>query len=146
TAAGAGRLPVLRIPGEVSAAAIRARLATDSRAQAALHGAPLSPSGAPPASGQSQQGTESTAKGPRSGAPTSQAGAASVPACLVAATAAARAATRAPRPAFFVEGTYKGRAATALVTTSTAQPGRVDLWVFPRNDCSSAPLAAERVR
>jgi hypothetical protein len=66
---------------------------------------------------------------------------------VVAATAAADPALRPLTPAFFVEGgSYRGREATILVTTSTAQPGRVDLWVFPRNDCSSAPLATERVR
>jgi hypothetical protein len=65
---------------------------------------------------------------------------------LVAATAAADTALRPLIPAFVVEGTYKGRQATVLVTTSTAQPGRADLWVFPRNDCSAAPLATERVR
>ena len=67
-------------------------------------------------------------------------------ACLVAATADADAAIRPLTPAFFVEGTYKGRQATVLVTTSTAEPGRADLWVFPRNDCSAAPLATERLR
>jgi hypothetical protein len=50
------------------------------------------------------------------------------------------------RPAFFIQGTYQGREATILVTTSAGQPGRVDLWVFPRDNCSAAPLATERVR
>jgi hypothetical protein len=138
---------VLRIPGEVSAAAIRARLATDSRARAALDGAPLSPPGAQPATpSQPQQGADSTTEGFRSGASTPPTGSASLPACFVAATSAADPVIRPLTPAFFVEGTYRGREATVLVTTSTAQPGRVDLWVFPRNDCSAAPLATERVR
>jgi Putative zinc-finger len=146
-AAGAGSLPVLRIPGEVSAAAIRARLATDFRARSALEGgAPVSPPGTRAAPDQPQQGADSTSQGLGSSAPTPQAGSASIPACLVAATAAADPALRPLNPAFFVEGTYKGRQATVLVTTSTAQPGRADLWVFPRNDCSAAPLATERVR
>jgi hypothetical protein len=145
-AAAAGTLPVLRIPGEVSAAAIRARLATDSRARAALEGAPLSPPGTQAAPEQPQQGAGSTSKGFDSSAATPQTGTASVPACFVAATAAADPALRPLTPAFVVEGTYKGRQATILVTTSTAQPGRADLWVFPRNDCSAAPLATERVQ
>jgi hypothetical protein len=146
-AAGAGSLPVLRIPGEVSAAAIRARLATDSRARAALEPAAGSPPGTQAAPKQPQQGADSTGEGfGSSAAPTRQAESASVPACFVSATAAADPALRPLTPAFIVEGTYKGRHATILVTTSTAQPGRADLWVFPRNDCSAAPLATERVR
>jgi hypothetical protein len=66
--------------------------------------------------------------------------------CLAAALAAATPATTPLVPAFFVQGSYDGRPATVLVTTSTGQPGRVDLWVFPRGDCSTAPLATERLR
>ena len=147
TAAGADNLPVVRLPGEVSAAAIRARLATDARARSALKGAPASPPGTQPAvPNQPQQGADSTTEGFRSSGSAPPAGSAAVPACLVAATAAADPALRPLTPAFVVEGTYRGRPATVLVTTSTAQPGRADLWVFPRNDCSSAPLATERVR
>ena len=64
------------------------------------------------------------------------------------ANAAARAtpATRPLVPAFYIEGTYQGQPATVLVTTSNGDPGRVDLWVFPRDNCSSPPLATERVR
>ena len=50
------------------------------------------------------------------------------------------------RPAFFIQGTYQGREATILVTTSAGQPGRVDLWVFPRDSCTSPILATARVR
>jgi len=147
TAAGTDTLPVFRIPGEVSAAAIRARLATDSRARAALEGTPLGPSGAPSAAPvEPPLGAGSTTEGLRSGTSAPPTGSASVPACLVAATAAADPAIRPLTPVFFVEGTYRGRQATVLVTTSTAQPGRADLWVFPHNDCSGAPVATERVR
>ena len=146
-AGGAGTLPVLRIPGEVTAAAIRARLATDYRARLALEGTPLSPPETQPAAPvQPQQGADSTSEGFRSSAPTPQTGSASVQGCLVAATAAADPTIRPLNPAFFVEGTYKGRQATVLVTTSTTPSGRADLWVFPRHDCSSAPLATERLR
>jgi anti-sigma factor RsiW len=146
-AGGGGTLPVLRIPGEVTAAAIRARLATDYRARLALEGTPLSPPETKPAAPvQPQQGADSTSEGFRSSAPTPQTGSASVPACLVAATAAADPAIRPLIPAFFVEGTYKGRQATVLVTTSTTPSRRADLWIFPRHDCSSAPLATERLR
>jgi hypothetical protein len=145
--AGGGDLPVLRIPGEVTVAAVRARLATDSRARSALEGAPLSSPGTQPAApDQSRQGADSTSGNLRPDAATPRTGSASVPACFVAATAAADPAIRPLNPAFVVEGTYKGRPATVLVTTSAAQPGRADLWVFPRNDCSSAPLASERLR
>jgi hypothetical protein len=148
--AAAGALPVLRISGEVTAAAIRARLATDGRARSALEGAPVSPpAGTQVTPDQPKQSAGSTSQDLRSKAPAPQvpqAGSASAPACLAAATAAAGPALRPLTPAFFVEGSYKGRPATVLVTTSTAQPGRADLWVFPRNDCSAAPLATQRVR
>ena len=146
-AGGADTLPVLHIPGEVTAAAIRARLSTDYRARLALEGTPLSPPETQPAAPvQPQQGADSTSEGFRSSAPTPQTGSASVKGCLVSATAAADPAIRPLNPAFYVEGTYKGRQATVLVTTSTTPSGRADLWIFPRNDCSSAPLASERLR
>jgi hypothetical protein len=146
-ASAGGGVPVLRIPGQVSAAAIRSRLAADARAKAALDSAAARDSqGAPPA-GQSldQPGGEAY----RSTAPTGKDGAgggASLEACLPAATAAAAPATRPLAAAFYVEGSHQGRAATVLVTTSRGEPGRVDLWVFPRGDCSAAPLDAKRVR
>ena len=145
-AGGAGNLPVVRLSGEVTPAAIRARLATDFRARSALEGAPVSPPGTQAAPSQPQFDADSSTEGSRSIAPAPQTGSASVPACFVAATAAADPALRPLTPAFFVEGTYKGRQATVLVTTSTAEPGRADLWVFPRNDCSAAPLATKRLR
>ena len=74
------------------------------------------------------------------------AGAASLQPCLPAATAAAKPASRPLRPAFFIQGTYRGRETTILVTTSTGEPGRVDLWVFPRDNCSSRPLDTKQVR
>ncbi|HJU01056.1 MAG TPA: hypothetical protein VJ966_07610, partial [Actinomycetes bacterium] len=148
-AGGAGDLPVVRLPGEVTVAAVRARLATDYRARMALEGTPLGPLGSPgtkAAPSQPQSDTDTSPGVSRSGAPAPQTGPASASACYVAATSAADPAIRPLTPAFFVEGTYKGRPATVLVTTSTAEPGRADLWVFPRNDCSAAPLASERLR
>ena len=142
-AGGAGDLPVVRLPGEVTAAAVRARLATDYRARMALEGTPLGPQAAP---SQPRYGADSGTEGSRSGAPAPQTGSASVSGCFVAATSAADPAVRPLTPAFFVEGTYKGRPATVLVTTSSAEPGRADLWIFPRDDCSTAPLATERLR
>ena len=83
----------------------------------------------------------------RSSAPAPQAAAtADLQPCLPAAAAAADPATRPLVPAFYLQGTYQGRPATVLVTTSNGQPGRVDLWVFPRDNCSPPPLATERVR
>jgi hypothetical protein len=151
--AGGAELPLLRVPGEVSAAAVRSRLARDSRAKQALESAAAggqSPGGAATAPQDSQTSAPPPAPGSAqedayrsSGAPTARANLSS---CLPAATAAADPATRPLVPAFYVEGTYRGRAATVLVTTSTGQPGRVDLWVFPRASCSSPPLATEQVR
>ncbi|HEY6706949.1 MAG TPA: zf-HC2 domain-containing protein [Actinomycetota bacterium] len=133
----AANLPVFRVQGEVTAATVRDRLDTDSRAKAALDSAASS---TPQAATDQGKGTfRPDAGGASADAPQLQS-------CLPAATAAADPATRPLAPAFFIEGTYQGRAATILVTTSTAQPNRVDLWVFPRNSCSSPPLATERVR
>ena len=133
----AANLPVFRVQGEVTAATVRNRLNSDSRAKAALDSAA---SGTPQAARDQGEGSFSPDAGGRSaGAPQSQS-------CLPAATAAAEPAIRPLAPAFFIEGTYQGRAATILVTTSTPQPNRVDLWVFPRNSCTSPLLATARVR
>jgi anti-sigma factor RsiW len=133
-AAGAGSLPVLRIPGEVTADSVRDRLDTDSQAKAALDSA---------AAGQATDQAEGAYRA-NAGAPSADA--AQLQSCLPAATAAADPATRPLTPAFFIQGTYKGREATILVTTSAPQPTRVDLWVFPPDDCAPPPLATERVR
>ena len=147
----AGPVPLIRVPGEVSAATVRARLASDTRAKAALDSATGAPAAAPSEPGGTAGATQSpdqSAGGFRPSAPTSRAGSAgaALQACLPAATAAASPATRPLTPAFYLEGSYQGRAATVLVTASGGQPGRVDLWVFPRGRCSGPPLATERVR
>jgi hypothetical protein len=133
-AAVAGNLPVFRIPGEVTADTVRARLDTDAQAKGALSRAA------------SPQATDRAEGGYRSGAGAASADTQQLQSCLPAATAAADPASRPLTPAFFIEGTYKGRPATILVTTSTTQPDRVDLWVFPRGNCTAPPLATERVR
>jgi hypothetical protein len=165
---GGADLPLIRVPGEVSAAAVRSRLAGDALARQALERAAGGGEAAAPGAGQgpvaatpSQEsdGTEgampadpTTARdqgdGQRSSGnpPSARSSVARLQACLPAAAAVADPATRPLVPAFFVEGTYQGRAATVLVTTSSGQPGRVDLWVFPRGSCTGAPLATERVR
>jgi Putative zinc-finger len=151
-AGGAGAVPLFRIPGEVSAATVRARLSADSQAKAALDaaggGAPgtraATPGDSQPPGGESGDTDRRTSAPPAPQTATSH-----LQPCLAAAAAAAAAADPATVPlvpAFYVEGSYEGRLATILVTTSTGQPGRVDLWVFPRNDCTSAPLDTERVR
>jgi hypothetical protein len=134
---------VFRVQGEVTADTVRRRLASDSRAKAALDSAASSTPQA--ATGQGERTFSPDAGGSSADAPQS-AGAPQLQSCLPAATAAADPATRPLAPAFFIEGTYQGRAATILVTTSTPQPNRVDLWVFPRDSCSSPLLATERVR
>ena len=120
----AADLPVFRVQGEVTADTVRRRLASDSRAKAALDSAASSTPQA--ATGQGERTFSPDAGGAPADAPGLQS-------CLPAATAAADPATRPLTPAFFIEGTYQGRAATILVTTSTPQPNRVDLWVFPRD-------------
>ena len=171
-----GAVPLLHIPGEVSAATVRSRLATDRQARAALDAASArrgaggdaaaTPGGAGTAgeatvpqaqnpAARSESATTLTAPPPdlstsagrstASARPPATAPAALAP-CLTAATAAADPATLPLTPAFYVEGTYQGRPATILVTTSDGRRGRVDLWAFPRGDCSSPLLAGERVR
>jgi type II secretory pathway pseudopilin PulG len=160
SAARAGGVPVLRIPGEVTAAKLRAELAAGGQAKAALDSAASGAQAAPRADQGAGPATQSPAQGdgdrygpsspaPQAGpssAPAPQADAATLGPCLTAATAAADPAIAPLRPAFFVQGTYQGREATILVTTSAGQPGRVDLWVFPRDNCSAPPLDSERVR
>jgi hypothetical protein len=152
TAVGAGRVPVFRLPGEISAATVSARLATDRQAKAALDSAAT---GTP--AGQAATADSATAQPPqtqaeagddayRSSAPTPQADTAELQACLPAATAAADPTTRPLVPAFYIEGTHQGQPATVLVTISNGDPGRVDLWVFPRDNCSAPPLDTEQVR
>jgi putative zinc finger protein len=158
-AADAGSLPVLRIPGEVTAARIRAELAANGRAKAALDSAAAPGAQATPRASQGGgAATLSPAQGDRYGpsapapqaatpsAPASQAGAATLGPCLTSAAADAGHGPAPLRPAFFVQGTWQGREATILVTTSAGQPRRVDLWVFPRDDCSAPPLHTEQVR
>jgi hypothetical protein len=153
TAGGAGRVPVFSLPGEISAATVSARLATDRQAKAALDSAATGTPGGQAATADSAPAPQSPptqAEGGgtayRSSAATPQAGTADLQPCLPAATAAADPATRPLVPAFYIEGTYKGQRATVLVTTSNGDPGRVDLWVFPRDNCIPPPLATERVR
>jgi hypothetical protein len=142
----AGNLPVFRVQGEVTADTVRKRLQTDPQARAALSGAAT-----PQATDQDGGAFRPSAKTPGTGteAPSASgqpsAAGAQRQSCLPAASAAADPATRPLAPAFSIEGTYKGRPATILVTTSTSQPDRVDLWVFPRDDCSQV-LATEQVR
>ena len=156
--AGQAELPLLRVPGEVSAAVVRSRLAGNSRAKQALESATAGAQSGTGAGGVGAAPRDSQTPAPSTLAPAQEDGdrssdtrspranLANLSSCLPAATAEADPTTHPLVPAFFVEGTYQGRAATALVTTSTGQPGRVDLWVFPRGDCSTPPLATERVR
>jgi hypothetical protein len=145
---GAAPLPVIRIPGEVTAAKVQATLTADRRAKTALDaaggGGTPADQAAPPSGSLSREFGQQEAA--RSSTPAPQAHTALLASCLPAATGDADAATRPLTPAFFVEGTYQGREATILVTTSASPPGRVDLWVFPRHDCSAPPVATERVR
>ena len=137
------------LPGEVSAATVSARLATDRQAKAALDSAATGTPGGqaaaadlPRAPTQAEAAATPTGRAPRPPRPAQPTSSPGSPAA-----AAAAAATRPLVPAFYIEGTYQGQPATVLVTTSNGDPGRVDLWVFPRNNCSPPPpLATERVR
>jgi putative zinc finger protein len=172
-------LPVIKVPGEVSAAEVRSRLTRDPRAKLALERAMAARTSADqaPGRGPTQRETTGTQRneatapaagstapppappggttasptvpqpGGTTGSPTAPTAAvADQQACLAAATAAADAAIQPLVPAFFVEGTYQGRQATVLVTTSPSRPGRTDLWVFPRGNCSGPLLNTARVR
>jgi anti-sigma factor RsiW len=149
-AAGPGQVPVLSLPGDISAATVSARLATDRQAKAALEsaatGTPAGQAATPDSATAQPPQTQAGDNAYRAGSPTPQAATADLQPCLPAAAAAADPATRPLVPAFYIEGTYQGQPATVLVTTSNGDPGRVDLWVFPRDNCSSPPLATERVR
>lgn len=155
---GGAELPVIRLPGEVSAAVVRSRLSGDPVAELALERATaaarsgtdraLRPGAQSPSAASTGQGETAApdATAPPGDASPGRTGAvADRQPCLAAATAAADRAIRPLVAAFYLEGTYKGRQATVLVTTSAARPGRTDLWVFPRGDCTARPLATERV-
>jgi hypothetical protein len=174
-AGATGAVPLLRIPGQVSAATVRSRLTADSRVKAALDdaarrgaeatgsrlgsgGGAAGPGGGSggetagprdqnPSASSQRQATPAAPSGDLSNATgrSTATAPAALAACLTAATAAAEPATLPLTPAFYVEGTYRGRPATILVTTG-GQPGRVDLWAFPLDDCSSPLLGGERVR
>ena len=132
----AGRLPVLRLDGEVSAKGLLAALASNPVAKQAYRRAAAD-------AGTNGLRGETTTDG-RQAAPTPAAPSTTAPQpCLAAATAQAG---RPLVPAFMVEGNYQGRPATMLVTAGAGDPGRADLWVFPRGDCSGPPLATERLR
>jgi hypothetical protein len=134
TGATAAGLPVLRLGGEVTARKVRAALANDPTARRAYQRATDNAlKGEAATDGDRAAPSLATPPAPGTTAP---------PPCLAAATA------RAGRPlvaAFLVEGSYRGRPATVLVTSDAGDPGRADMWVFPRGDCSGAPLDTERL-
>jgi hypothetical protein len=137
----AGGLPVLRLPGEVTAKRLRAALASNPVAVRAYRRA-VADGGEQRLRGEATTGGRQTtppaAPNPGSAAPSTTA----PPPCLATATARAG---RPLVPAFLVEGNYRGRPATMLVTADPGQPNRADLWVFPQGDCSGPPLATERL-
>ena len=146
TEAGVGataRLPVIQIPGEVTAAKIDAQLAGDSQAKAALDAA---------ASG----GTPPPRPRPRRARPRSTAPARTPPVrpprppraprppgghrpARLPPPRRRRIADPAARPLPpAVEGTYQGREATILVTTGASPQASRPLGL-PRNNCSAPP-------
>jgi hypothetical protein len=132
----AGGLPVLRLPGEVTAERLRAALASNPVVMRAYRRAVA---GGGEQSLRGEATPESRQATPAPAAPSTTA----PPPCLAAAAARAG---RPLVPAFLVEGNYQGRPATMLVTADAAQPDRADLWVFAPGDCSGPPLATERLR
>jgi hypothetical protein len=131
----AGGLPVLRLPGEVTAKRLRAALGTNPVAMRAYQRAIAG------VGEQSLRGEATPESRPATPAPPPSTTA--PPPCLAAATARAG---RPLVPAFLVEGNYQGRPATMLVTADRGQPDRADLWVFPPGGCSGTPLTTERLR
>lgn len=134
----ASGLPVVRLGGEVSASRLRAALADDPTARQAYRRATASAS-AKSLGGEATTDSRQAAPSPSPATPSTTA----PQPCLAAATA------QAGRPlvaAFLAEGSYQGRPATVLVTTVAGDPGRADMWVFPRGNCSGAPLATEQLR
>jgi len=139
--AAPGGLPVLRLAGEVTAKRLQAALASDPVAMRA-YGRAVADAGQQRLRGETTTGGRE-AEPPAPAAPSTTAPSAMAPQrCLAAATAQAG---RSLVPAFLVEGNYRGRPATMLVTAGAGEPDRADLWVFPRGDCSGPPLATERL-
>jgi hypothetical protein len=144
----AGGLPLLRLPGEVTAKRLRAALASNPVAMRAYQRA-AGGGGEQSLQGETTPGRQAappqTAPAPQTAPPPASAAPSTTAPrpCLAAATARAG---RPLVPAFLVEGNYQGRPATMLVTADAGQPDRADLWVFPQGDCSGPPLATERLR
>jgi hypothetical protein len=132
----AGGLPVLRLPGEVTAKRLQAALASNPVAVRAYRRAVAA------GGGQSLRGAATPESRPATPAPAAPSTTAPQQPCLAAAAARAG---RPLVPAFLVEGNWQGRPATMLVTADAGDPNRADLWVFPRGDCSGPPLATERL-
>jgi hypothetical protein len=143
TGAAAAGLPVLRLDGEVTARRVRRALASDPTAMRAYRQATASAAEDRLKGEAATDGRQAAPSAAAPSAPSTAAPSTTAPQpCLAAATA------RAGRPlvaAFLVEGSYQGRPATVLVTTVAGDPGRADMWVFPRGDCSGAPLHSERL-
>jgi hypothetical protein len=135
----AAGLPVLPLDGEVSARRLRVALGTDPTAMEAYRRATeQARARADGLRGEATDGRQTTSAPSAPAAPSTTA----PQPCLAAATA------QAGRPlvaAFLVEGDYQGRPATVLVTTVAGEADRADMWVFPRGNCSGAPLASERL-
>jgi hypothetical protein len=133
----AGGLPVLKLGGEVSARRLRVALANDPTAMQAYRQATERAR----ADGLKGEAATDSRQATPPAAPAAPSTTAPQP-CLAAATA------RAGRPlvaAFLVEGDYRGQPATVLVTTVAGDPSRAEMWVFPRGNCSGAPLHNERL-
>jgi hypothetical protein len=138
----AGGLPVLRLPGEVTAKRLRAALASNPVAMRAYRRAVAAGGGEQRLHGEAApESRPATPAAPSTPAPAAPSTTAPQP-CLAAAAARAG---RSLVPAFLVEGNWRGRPATMLVTADAGDPNRADLWVFPRGDCSGPPLATERL-
>jgi hypothetical protein len=161
-APSAGALPTFTVPGEYSAGQLRAavasspavrdayrRAAGSSLSSAGRSAQPANPSTATDSRGAGgleaspnarSQSTQSEGPATASG---SAAPAVDQQACLAQVRVKTSAAVV---PAFFVDTTYRGRAATVLVTRRAGVPGQAELWAFPRGNCRVAPFASEQVQ
>jgi hypothetical protein len=142
TGATAAGLPVLRLGGEVTAGRVRRALASDPTAMRAYRRATATAAEDGLKGGATTDGRQAAPPGAATASSTAAPSTTAPQPCLAAATAEA---SRPLVAAFLVEGDYQGRPATVLVTTVAGDPDRADMWVFPRGDCSGAPLATERL-
>jgi hypothetical protein len=121
-----GEVPLFEAPGAVDLAEVRKAVATRPEVRAALDRA----ASARDTQFRADSGTSGeAAPGAADAGGNATKSSTGLQPCLAAVPAGAR-------PAFFMEGTYKGRPATILVTLEGDPPTRMGLLAFARGDCA----------